>query len=595
MRSTPSLRRLSFFKRMRSVLFIGATALSYVLLRGWPEAWHPITRVLLSVTLLILSLGFLGKASTLKSKKAEPKKSFQWLDRLSNTILLLLGSCLLLIVFSITPQVGESLATEFNDILHPELGNKESATGSRSSKADPSNALSSQSNGNWLFPSLGNRPLEKSARLRPSNRPEVYLFPKTIEDTQRLLQTERYLRMFTLATYDHGQWKIDPTIPISHSANEGTIFFQDNPREPISYEISHQANFPDQTFAITLPEVASVKLPSLRETAPDTFRLPPPKQESANYRYEVTSTPALFEQIQEPILPGTSPSPLYLELPENSNLRSKIQHVAQTFDQRRDDCLLQLRRLFESNFQYSLEIEMPDQLDPLEAFLFETHTGYCTHFASATVMLARALGYPARMAYGWSGGRYFRGPQFFVFRAREAHAWAEIFIKDHGWVVFETTPASRAEGIATIAAQDEPSPLEEPDEIGLESQQASFSPLLKATASIGGILLGILLVVMILRRPPSRLIKHLPREQFTIAQPNYLTAFRKACIDRGFPMPPGRTLRAHLHQIEAPSFTKELLSYHYQVHYGNSPRQKAKEKKFLSQLREWEKEPLKKD
>ena len=52
------------------------------------------------------------------------------------------------------------------------------------------------------------------------------------------------------------------------------------------------------------------------------------------------------------------------------------------------------------------------------------------------------------------------GQNFYVFRGREAHAWTEIHLKNHGWVIFDTTPVSRGEGSPSVANQDEESPTD---------------------------------------------------------------------------------------------------------------------------------------
>ena len=77
--------------------------------------------------------------------------------------------------------------------------------------------------------------------------------------------------------------------------------------------------------------------------------------------------------------------------------------------------------------------------DPLLNFLEHSHAGHCEYFATATVLLLRAAGIPARYAVGWSvserdGGR-------FLARARDAHAWTLVW-DGRRWSDLDTTPAS---------------------------------------------------------------------------------------------------------------------------------------------------------
>jgi transglutaminase-like putative cysteine protease len=382
-------------------------------------------------------------------------------------------------------------------------------------------------------------------------------------------------------------------IPQTLSARNGVIDFEVTATEPkITYEISHQVNRGGPTLAITIPNLLSIKQPSLRETSPDTFRLPPNTIRGEEYRYEVTSAPLDFNNIFE-IIPGNLLSPEYLELPSNPELRGKIKTLAARFGAPTRESLLSLRQYLNENCRYSLDPAMPAIAEPVESFLFETKTGYCTHFATATVLLARAMGVPARIAFGWSGGRYFSDPNLFVFRAREAHAWAEIYLKDRGWVIFETTPALREEGLPSVAGTDETSPYPANfEDADTKLREKNTAPLLKASLWIGMALFALLIGALIIKRPPVTISGDNPVPGVLPNSPNYLSAFRRACLAHGHPMPSGCTLRAHLEKIAAPDFTVKLLQYHYSVLYGDQPRNKIIEKKLLHQLRKWEREAI---
>lgn len=99
---------------------------------------------------------------------------------------------------------------------------------------------------------------------------------------------------------------------------------------------------------------------------------------------------------------------------------------------------------------YNLKVEStPHGQDFVEYFLFESHEGYCAHFASAAVLMLRYLGVPARYATGYSvsasefsgmaGGEYMA-----VVRDRQAHAWAEVYLDGVGWIPVEVTPGAEA-------------------------------------------------------------------------------------------------------------------------------------------------------
>ncbi len=76
---------------------------------------------------------------------------------------------------------------------------------------------------------------------------------------------------------------------------------------------------------------------------------------------------------------------------------------------------------------------------PLLRFLSETHAGHCEYFATASVLLLRAAGIPARYAVGYSVSE--RDGERFLARARDAHAWTLVF-DGARWSDLDTTPAS---------------------------------------------------------------------------------------------------------------------------------------------------------
>ncbi|MCI8962941.1 MAG: transglutaminase domain-containing protein [Eubacterium sp.] len=132
------------------------------------------------------------------------------------------------------------------------------------------------------------------------------------------------------------------------------------------------------------------------------------------------------------------------------------------------------------NYRYTLRPGMvQDGENEIETFLFERKTGYCTHFASAAVMILRTLGVPARLAQGYmiSGYRVNANKKTSV-RDSNAHAWVELYIDGTGWVPVDFTPSStnadalagrdpdngQSEWDAEENDRDEPEMTEQPDE-----------------------------------------------------------------------------------------------------------------------------------
>jgi transglutaminase-like putative cysteine protease len=78
--------------------------------------------------------------------------------------------------------------------------------------------------------------------------------------------------------------------------------------------------------------------------------------------------------------------------------------------------------------------------DPVAPFLFGDMRGYCVHFAHATVFMLRALGIPARIGTGYLTDLTQARDGHVLLRMTDRHAWAEVFVRDIGWVPFDPTP-----------------------------------------------------------------------------------------------------------------------------------------------------------
>ena len=112
------------------------------------------------------------------------------------------------------------------------------------------------------------------------------------------------------------------------------------------------------------------------------------------------------------------------------------------------DCETPLERLYamESALQKmkytTTPGKLPGKVDTPEEFvdylLLQKQEGYCTYFATAFVMLARAEGFPARFVKGFSVPM--EGSREALVTGDMAHAWAEVYFEGVGWIPFEPTP-----------------------------------------------------------------------------------------------------------------------------------------------------------
>jgi transglutaminase-like putative cysteine protease len=104
-----------------------------------------------------------------------------------------------------------------------------------------------------------------------------------------------------------------------------------------------------------------------------------------------------------------------------------------------------IETFFARGFRYSLIQGQPAvETEPLRRFLLETRSGHCEYYATATVLLLRKAGVPARYATGFAVQEYSALEDAYLVRRRHAHSWALAWV-DGGWRTVDTTPASWAE------------------------------------------------------------------------------------------------------------------------------------------------------
>lgn len=133
----------------------------------------------------------------------------------------------------------------------------------------------------------------------------------------------------------------------------------------------------------------------------------------------------------------------YLKYPESSSQLSDLcSHMDQTSADSVSDAIDQL---FENGFRYTRSPgEKPSDQDLVQYFLFQSRRGFCVHFATASVLIYRECGYPARYAEGYAVSpddfiRQEDGTYQAVVTDDMAHAWCETFDSGIGWRVREHT------------------------------------------------------------------------------------------------------------------------------------------------------------
>lgn len=110
-----------------------------------------------------------------------------------------------------------------------------------------------------------------------------------------------------------------------------------------------------------------------------------------------------------------------------------------------------------NHFTYDQTYQKPTGSNA-EYFLTESKIGVCYEYATAMVLLCRSIGLPARYVQGYSLNQMyngnFRGRDCnYLIKARDAHAFPEVYISGYGWLSFEPTVPSE-EQLETAEAEN---------------------------------------------------------------------------------------------------------------------------------------------
>ncbi len=77
--------------------------------------------------------------------------------------------------------------------------------------------------------------------------------------------------------------------------------------------------------------------------------------------------------------------------------------------------------------------------DAVTSFLFGSRQGFCEQISTATVVMLRSLGIPARETVGYVPGSYNPITDLYDVQAKDAHAWVQVWFPGYGWQNFDPT------------------------------------------------------------------------------------------------------------------------------------------------------------
>ncbi len=141
----------------------------------------------------------------------------------------------------------------------------------------------------------------------------------------------------------------------------------------------------------------------------------------------------------------------YLDVPKN--IPNGILKLAQEISENTTTPEEKVKRVVDyfakGGFSYSLRLEKYEN-DPLEYFLLVSKKGNCEYYASATALLLRIMGVPARVVGGYRGAIWNRLGNYYIVTNSMAHVWVEAFVNGN-WIKIDTTPPYVPPGIGRVS------------------------------------------------------------------------------------------------------------------------------------------------
>jgi len=110
--------------------------------------------------------------------------------------------------------------------------------------------------------------------------------------------------------------------------------------------------------------------------------------------------------------------------------------------QRPGEAVDAVKQFFANGYRYAtFQKNTPLTGSPIVDFLHRSKTGHCEYFATATALLLRAGGIPARYATGFAVVEKSDRENAWIVRTRHAHSWVRAYVNG-AWIDIDTTPSS---------------------------------------------------------------------------------------------------------------------------------------------------------
>lgn len=246
-----------------------------------------------------------------------------------------------------------------------------------------------------------------------------------------------YWRALVFWEYDGRTWRPGQSHSQFRKANTYTYAVNGNPFE---YTVTLEPHQQRWLFALDVPvldDYASIS-GTYRLSIDESLQLSSSQRIISLSQYRLRSYPNY--RLGDTLDPVTRARALQLPADSNPQSLALAQRWRTETNGRGEHIVAKALHLFSREFTYTLRAPLLGT-HAVDEFMFRTKRGFCEHFAGSFTFLMRAAGVPARVVTGYLGGEINPLGDYMLVRQADAHAWAEVWLENRGWVRVDPTSA----------------------------------------------------------------------------------------------------------------------------------------------------------
>ena len=240
--------------------------------------------------------------------------------------------------------------------------------------------------------------------------------------TQHIQPNQMYLRTNRFLHYSQRQWLKSPELQNRYYAqNDWVQLSSAPPQNHVHYHLHLNNSHIEQVPLLGIPH--AIKTPHL---VGNRNAIKVPKSKKSRALEIIAHVPAIQQDLAQinashlthRYIPKTATEQKLFEITQQltagtSSIPKKIER---------------LDRYLKKNFSYSDTVNNPQNLDPLENFLFHERRGHCVLYSTVYCLMLQSLGLPASVCSGYYGGRVDENTSNYHFYKGNAHTWVEVVL-----------------------------------------------------------------------------------------------------------------------------------------------------------------------